>query len=148
MRLAQKEGNHLIFLLNKNKKPLDPIQPAVARKLLRNKQAVIHKMVPFTIRLKEYVEIETKEYTIKVDPGSKTTGLAIVCENEVVHLSELHHKTTIKKKLQDRRSFRSARRNRKTRYRQARFLNRTRKKGWLPPSLQARVDGTISLVKK
>jgi 5-methylcytosine-specific restriction endonuclease McrA len=138
----------MIFLLNKNKKPLEPIQAAVARKLLRNKQAVIHKMVPFTIRLKELIQIDTKEYVIKIDPGSKTTGIAIVCENEVVHLAELHHKTTIKKKMQDRRSFRSGRRSRNTRYRQARFLNRTRKDGWLPPSLQARIDGTISLVKK
>ena len=148
MRLAQKEGNRMIFLLNKNKKPLNPINPAIARKLLRNKQAVVHKMVPFTIRLKEYVEIETKEHIIKLDPGSKITGIAIVCENEVEHLAELQHKTSISKKMQNRSLFRRGRRNRNTRYRQARFSNRTRKKGWLPPSLQARIDGTISLVKK
>ena len=33
-------------------------------------------------------------------------------------------------------------------YRPARFNNRTRKKGWLPPSLQHRVDSTLSLTNK
>ncbi len=40
------------------------------------------------------------------------------------------------------------RRNRKTRYRKPRFLNRKRSKGWLPPSLQSRVENTITWVKR
>jgi 5-methylcytosine-specific restriction endonuclease McrA len=47
-----------------------------------------------------------------------------------------------------RRQLRRGRRSRKTRYRQARFLNRTRPKGWLAPSLQHRVDTTITWVNK
>src|SRR5690606_33472877 len=41
--------------------------------------------------------------------------------------------------LLSRRQSRRSRRNRKTRYRPARFLNRTRPEGWLPPSLMSRV---------
>lgn len=37
---------------------------------------------------------------------------------------------------------------RHTRYRQARFLNRTRPKGWLAPSLKHRVDTTMTWVNK
>ena len=43
---------------------------------------------------------------------------------------------------------RRSRRNRHTRYRRARFLNRTRTKGWLAPSLQHRVETTLTWVNK
>ena len=43
---------------------------------------------------------------------------------------------------------RRTRRNRKTRYRQARFNNRKRKEGWIPPSLQSRVDNIKTWVIK
>jgi 5-methylcytosine-specific restriction endonuclease McrA len=43
---------------------------------------------------------------------------------------------------------RRSRRNRKTRYRQARFLNRRRKQDWLPPSLQSRVDNIWTWLKR
>ncbi|MEK3888723.1 RRXRR domain-containing protein [Bacillus sp. FSL K6-3431] len=42
-----------------------------------------------------------------------------------------------------RRIYRRSRRNRKTRYRQARFSNRKREEGWLPPSICSRVDNTF-----
>lgn len=41
--------------------------------------------------------------------------------------------------MNDRRLFRTSRRGRHCRYRPARFDNRTRPKGWLPPSLLSRV---------
>ena len=47
-----------------------------------------------------------------------------------------------------RASLRRGRRSRKTRYRAPRFLNRTRAPGWLPPSLQHRVDTLFSWVKR
>ena len=43
----------MIFVLNKDKKPLSPCHESVARKLLKDGKAVIHKKYPFTIRLKE-----------------------------------------------------------------------------------------------
>ena len=57
-------------------------------------------------------------------------------------------KSGIKEALESRRTLRRNRRNRKTRYRKVRFDNRKRKKGWLPPSLEARVNQTLNLVKK
>lgn len=140
----------MVFVLNKNKQPLNPCSPAKARKLLKQGKAVIHKRYPFTIRLKKLKDTSTnaQSYRIKFDPGSKTTGISIVKRSEIIFLAELHHKTDIKLKLEARRSFRRARRNRKTRYRKARFLNRTRKKSWIAPSLQARVDNIISWTKR
>ena len=94
---------------------------------------------------------ETQPVAIKLDPGAKTTGIAIVrvspIAHHVLHLSEITHRgAAIKDSLLQRRAFRRNRRSRKTRYRPARFDNRTKPKGWLPPSLQSRVDNVMSWV--
>ncbi|PCI27720.1 MAG: HNH endonuclease, partial [SAR324 cluster bacterium] len=88
---------------------------------------------------------------IKIDPGSKKTGVAIVNDRsgEVVFAAELEHRgQRIKSLLDSRRASRRSRRNRKTRYRKPRFLNRTRPKGWLAPSLLSRVFNIETWVKK
>ena len=141
----------MVFVLNKSKKPLDMITNAEARILIRKKLAVIHKVYPFTIRLRDNSCVSNnKTYTVKLDPGSKTTGVAIVDNKDsVVMLAELKHKGhVIKKDLNSRRMVRRSRRNRKTRYRPARFLNRTRPKGWLAPSVKSRADNVINFIKK
>ena len=71
-----------VFVLDKRKKPLMPCHPARARKLLRKGRAVVHKIAPFTIRLKDRIGGETQPVRVKLDPGSKTTGLAVVREEE------------------------------------------------------------------
>ncbi|MFM6268848.1 MAG: RRXRR domain-containing protein, partial [Dolichospermum sp.] len=38
-----------VFVLDTEKRPLDPINPAQARQLLRNKKAAIFRQFPFTI---------------------------------------------------------------------------------------------------
>lgn len=140
----------MVFVVDKHKKPLMPCSEKRARKMLEKKRAVVHKMYPFTIRLKDRTQEESKlqPLQMKIDPGAKTTGLALLRENDAVMLGELEHKTTIKDKLEKRRSLRKKRRNRKTRYRQKRFDNRKREKGWLAPSLKARVEQTAHLVDK
>lgn len=134
----------MVFVLNRNKKPLSPCHPARARKLLKEGKAIIHKKYPFTIRLKELKEVEEDsqdEYRLKIDYGSRHTGLAILKNNkDVIFLAQIEHKTNIKKKLDDRSVFRRRRRCRNLRYRKPRFNNRKRKEGWIPPSLQSRVD--------
>lgn len=130
-----------VFVLNKNKKPLDTTCPARARQLLKSGEAVIYKKYPFTVRLRHLVKSNTKEYRLKIDYGSRYTGLAILQDNNVIWLGQLHHRIDIKKRLDDRRIYRRNRRNRKTRYRKPKFLNRGNKqKGWIPPSLQSRID--------
>jgi 5-methylcytosine-specific restriction endonuclease McrA len=51
-------------------------------------------------------------------------------------------------KLQKRAACRRARRQRKTRYRKARFLNRRRWEGWLPPSLESRLANILCWVNR
>ena len=133
-----------VFVLDKNKKPLDPCHPARARQLLKEKRATIFRRYPFTILLKnrELEESVTHAHQVKFDPGSRTTGIALVREGDgkVLWAGELAHRgLTIKAAMDSRRAVRRGRRNRKCRYRPPRFDNRKRRAGWLPPSLESRV---------
>ena len=140
----------LTFVLSKDKKPLSPCHPARARKLLSKGRAAVYKRFPFTIILKEeIVTEEVQTHRLKIDPGAKTTGFALLEGEKVKWAAELTHRGfQIKDALKSRRALRSARRNRKTRYRKPRFLNRTRPKGWLPPSLQSRVENIMTWVER
>ena len=133
---------NFIFVLDTNKVPQSPIHPGAARLLLSEGKAAIYRRFPFTVILKRAVDrpiVET--VTLKVDPGSKTTGIALVQEGKVIFAAELEHRgQQIKDALEKRRAVRRGRRQRKTRYRKPRFQNRTRPKGWLAPSLKSRIN--------
>ncbi len=134
-----------VFILDHNKKPLMPCHPARARKLLKNGKAAVYRRYPFIIIMKCRVGGDLQPIEIKFDPGSRTTGIALVGHfdrgPEVIWAGNLNHRGhQIKRNLDSRRAVRRSRRNRKTRYRPARFLNRRRPRGWLPPSLRSRVD--------
>lgn len=137
------------FVLDTNKRPLNPIHPAQARKLLKDGQAAIFRRFPFTIILKSASNQKVQPLEIKIDPGSKCTGLAILFGSKLIWAAELTHRgATIQAALLSRHQIRRGRRSRKTRYRPARFLNRTRAKGWLALSLQHRVDTTLTWINK
>ena len=159
-------SNH-VFVLDTNKQPLAPCTPGMARSLLKAGKAAVFRQYPFTIILKKAVrpplrkpqrtqahqeavdKKEIKTCQLKLDPGSKTTGIAILQDNKLIWAAELTYRgQQIKDDLESRRSLRRGRRGRKTRYRQPRFLNRTREKGWLAPSLEHRVLTTMTWVNK
>ncbi|GET40917.1 RNA-guided endonuclease IscB [Microseira wollei] len=139
-----------VFVLDSFRRPLNSTHPARARKLLNSGKASVFKRYPFTIILKEEVaEPNNQELRIKIDPGARTTGIAIVRNEVVLWAAELTHRGfQIREALTSRRQLRSSRRNRKTRYRQARFNNRRRSDGWLPPSLLSRVSNILTWVKR
>ena len=141
----------MVIVIDKRRQPCNTISAAYARILLFTKQAVIHKRFPFTIRLRnDNAVLKDRNYTIKLDPGSRITGVAITDNKDsVVMLAEIEHRGhIIKKNLDSRRAVRRSRRQRKTRYRPARFQNRTRPEGWLAPSIKSRADNVINFVKK
>lgn len=141
-----------VFVMSSTKKPLMPCRPARARKLLTAGRAAVYRLHPFTIILLDREDGETQPLEVKVDPGSKTTGIALVGHFEqqgavVLWGANLSHRgQAMKNNLESRRALRRGRRGRKTRYRAKRFLNRTRKAGWLPPSVESRVGNTESMV--
>jgi 5-methylcytosine-specific restriction endonuclease McrA len=141
-----------VFVLDTKKQPLNPVHPGRARVLLSTGKAAIFKRYPFTIILKETVDPPVLEpLRVKIDPGSRTTGIAIVNDatGEVVFAAELAHRGhSIKKALDDRRHVRRNRRYRHTRYRKPRWKNRRRRAGWLPPSIDSRVCNVITWMKR
>jgi len=138
----------MVFVLSKNRTPLAPTREAKARILLKEGKAVVHKVYPFTIRLKENKKC-IKKYKIKFDVGASVTGVAIVDAVKCFFFAEIVHRgKVIKKAMNSRRAIRRSRRNRKTRYRKPRFDNRTRPDGWLPPSVKSRADNVINFAKK
>jgi 5-methylcytosine-specific restriction endonuclease McrA len=143
-----------VFLLAANKQPLDPVHPGYARKLLAWGKAAVFRRFPFTLILKQEVaepQPEVQPLRVKLDPGSRTTGIAVVNDatGAVVFAAELTHRgQQIRNALLARRQIRRNRRTRQTRYRPARFLNRSRVVGWLPPSLESRVANTMTWVKR
>jgi 5-methylcytosine-specific restriction endonuclease McrA len=133
-----------VFVLDRKEEPLDPCHPARARQLLKAGRAVIFRRYPFTILLKDRDMDESVTHTqqVKLDPGSRTSGIALVRagDGKVLWASELVHRgLIIKGAVESRRFTRHNRRIRKCRYRQPRFDNRIRREGWLPPSLESRV---------
>jgi hypothetical protein len=129
-----------VFVLSSDHKPLDLCHPARARKLLKQGRAAIFRRQPFTIILKDRTAAEsvTHPYRLKFDPGSKTTGIAIVQEQtgEVVWAAELQHKSSlVADRMEKRAGYRGRRRTANLRHRPPRFRNRRREKGWLTPRL-------------
>lgn len=158
------KNNQMVFILDKHKKPLGFISTKRAKQLLSNKRAIIHNLMPFVIRLKDksIKECINFEYKIKLDIGSKYTGLAIVdYDNNVYFKAVIEHRgQQIVKALESRKANRRNRRNRKTRYRRCKYINHylkkdsnykastNRKQGWLPPSIVSIEQNILNWVKK
>lgn len=121
-----------VFVLGWDKQALMPCQPARARQLLRAGKAAVYRRYPFTIILKyEVAEPQRQPLELKLDPGSKASGISIVAQFArgwvVLWAANLYHRgQMVKADLESRRARRRSRRQRKTRYRQPRYYNRAR----------------------
>lgn len=144
-----------VFVVDRHHQPLMPCSEKRARLLLARKRAVVHRHVPFVIRLTDRTreQSEVQPVALKLDPGSKTSGMALVRveqreEGEVhhaLHLAHLSHRgEQVHQALMQRRGYRRRRRTANLRYRAARFANRRRKAGWLPPSLRSRIGNALT----
>lgn len=137
-----------VFVVNKEGKALMPCHPARARELLRLKKAKVYRVYPFVIQLTIKTNYSLQPLELKYDPGSKETGVGIVLhgvKKSVAIFGAIltHRGQQITHNLYSRKIIRASRRSRHTRYRKPRFLNRCKKKGWLPPSIKNRVDNII-----
>lgn len=137
----------LVYVLNRHGEPLMPCKPQKARKLLKEGKAKVIKRTPFAIQLKYGSSGYKQEVSLGVDAGTKHMGLSATTEKRVLFEGEVKLRADIQALLSSRRSLRSARRNRKTRYRKPRFLNRKKPKGWLGPSVQSKVNMHTKIVE-
>jgi hypothetical protein len=139
-----------VLVLDRNKNPLMPCTPARARILLSQNKAAVFKTYPFTIIFKNKTQNKTQPIQVKIDQGSKTTGISLVADfkqgKTVIFAANLQHKgLSVSDKLTSRAASRRSRRSRKTRYRKPKWTNdmsekqleniNQRPKGWFPPSV-------------
>jgi len=141
----------MVYVLNKYGKPLMPTtRYGRARRLLNSGLAVVVDYHPFTIQLAYDTPNGVQEVSLGVDAGTKHVGFSATTKKKVLFEAELLLRSDIVEKLSTRREFRRTRRNRKTRYRKSRFMNRTRSKkpGWIAPSVRQKVDSHIYWISK
>ena len=139
-----------VYVINKHGQPVMPCRPRTARVLLQKHKATVVKQVPFTIRLLYGSSGYKQSISLGMDAGSRYIGIAATTEKKVLYAEELSPRNDVVKLLSVRRQNRRTRRNRKTRYRQARFDNRvhSKHKGWVAPSVKIKIQEHISAVRR
>jgi hypothetical protein len=142
---------NVVYVLSKEGKPLMPCCCAIARLLLKDGKAKVVRRSPFTIKL--LVQIEqtyTHPLTLGVDTGSSVIGSAVAdAEGHVVYLSEVTVRNNIATTMKERASKRRNRRQRKTRYRPARWLHRKHsiRTGRFSPTMRSKKEPVRESVK-
>ena len=140
-----------VYVLDSNGQPLMPTSRCgKVRRLLKSQKAKVVKRCPFTIQLLYETANNVQPVTLGVDAGSKHIGLSATTETDVLLEADVELRNDIVELLSTRREARCARRNRKTRYRKARFNNRTHSKhsGWLAPSVEQKIQCHVNVIRK
>lgn len=132
----------MVYVLSKNGKSIMPTNNhAKVRLLLKHGKAKVVKRTPFTIQLLTTSKTYKQDITLGVDAGSKHVGLSATTFKQELFVAELQPRNDVVELLSTRRELRHSRRNRKIRYRKARFNNRihSKHKGWLAPSVEVKI---------
>ena len=156
----------MIIALDKYKRPLGFLTERRCRILMERKRAVLYRVFPTVVILMD-VDARTipdlPSFRIKIDPGSKYTGIAIIRNDtdEFVYAMQIEHRgDAVRAALNKRKNARRNRRSRETGYRRAKWGNRclsekdkrsydsSREDGWLPPSIRSAADNVISWVRR
>lgn len=140
----------MVYVINQDGKPLMPCTFVIARLLLKQRKAKCVRRTPFTIKLLYQTTSYTQPLTLGVDTGSRKIGSAVVNnKNDVVYLSEIEIRNDIADKMKQRSKYRRNRRARKTRYREARWLNRKNsiKKDRFSPTMTSKINSHLKEVK-
>ena len=127
-----------------------PCKPVIARLLLKQGKAKCIKRTPFTIKLLYQTTNYTQDITLGVDTGSGKIGSSAVAENgNILYLSEIEVRNDITNKMTQRSKYRRNRRNRKTRYRKARWLNRKNsiKNDRFSPTMISKINSHLKEIK-
>ncbi|HEY5555418.1 RNA-guided endonuclease IscB [Acetobacterium sp.] len=138
----------MTYVLDQNGNPLMPTERGgKVRILLKTKKAKVVCRNPFTIQLLYDSKAFTQPVTLGIDSGYAEVGYSAVTETKELMGGTLKLLTGQKNRLKERRIYRRIRRNR-LRYRQSRFSNRARKKGWLAPSIQHKLDSQLRFIER
>lgn len=140
----------MVYVISQDGKPLMPCSNSITRLLLKQSKAKVKKREPFTIKLTYETTNYTQDLTLGVDTGSGTIGTSVSKDNgDIVYMSEVVIRNDITGKMTQRAKYRRNRRNRKTRYRKARWLNRANsiKNDRFSPTMQSKLHSHIKEIE-
>lgn len=140
----------MVYVISQKNKPLMPCSNPIARLLLKHGRAKVKKREPFTIKLTYETTNYTQNLTLGVDTGSGTIGTAVSNDNsDIVYMSEVIVRNDITNKMTQRKKYRRNRRSRKTRYRKARWLNRTNsiRTDRFSPTMQSKLHSHVKEIE-
>lgn len=140
----------MVYVLNKEGKPLMPTKRYAKIRILRKKGLLkIVNVKPFTVQLLYDTKNITQDITLGIDSGYLNIGFSAITEKQELISGEVKLLQGQKERLCERASYRRLRRQR-LRYRKPRFNNRisSKKEGWLAPSIQHKLDSHIRFIEK
>lgn len=140
----------MVYVISQDGKPLMPCSNSIARLLLKQSKAKVKKREPFTIKLTYETTNYTQDLTLGVDTGSGTIGTSVSKDNgDIIYMSEVVIRNDITGKMTQRAKYRKNRRNRKARYRKARWLNRANsiKNDRFSPTMQSKLHSHVKEIK-
>ena len=141
----------MVYVLSHDGQPLMPtMRYGKVRRMLQSGLAKVVTRCPFTIQLRYESTTHTQPVSLGIDAGSKHIGVSATTKDRVLYESDVELRNDIVELLSTRREARRSRRNRKTRYRAPRFLNRThaKHKDWLAPSVDNKIQTHLTVVRK
>lgn len=137
---------YVVYVINYDGTPLMPCSSVIARLLLKQGKAKCIKRTPFTIKLLYQTTNYTQDIAVGIDTGSGSIGSSAVKFNgDVIYLSEIEIRNDISDKMTQRAKYRRNRRNRKTRYRKERWINRkgSIRKDRFSPTMTSKINSHL-----
>ena len=144
MRTEPPNHTNRCLVVGSDGAPLMPCTVQRAAKLRKKGRARLHSPKPYCIRIVDRKasdpDVAAVETEVRVDPGGRHTGIAMVLklenEDRIVYQEEIQHRSDISQRLLERKAHRRRRRGTKW-FRKPRFDNRRRSADRLPPSLES-----------
>ncbi len=140
----------MVYVISQDNKPLMPCSNVIARLLLKHGKAKVKRREPFTIKLTYETTNYTQNLILGIDTGSGTLGTAVSDEKgNIIYMSEVTVRNDITNKMTRRANYRKNRRNRKTRYRKARWLNRANsiKNDRFSPTMRSKLHSHVKEIE-
>jgi len=124
-----------------------PCSSRKARLLLKQGRAKVVSKCSFTIQLLFGSSGYKQEVKASLIPSSSKVGVACSSLGKCLYSSEVELRQDISKKMKRRAVYRRTRRNRKTRYRKSRFLNRKSDRKFTP-TMRSKLESHAREVKR